>query len=820
MSSDRLDGGWRSWVSAFGGPKKVRPRWLTVPYEFLEAQRPDAIPLLEDAAGRDIFTFYSLRSPPTFKCEPVRVELDYQEHKASLPPLVLAAALALRPEPPVKAAFPSAADLKKLQECPVSRGWQLLAGPHLLWEPRWVRSSEACWYFARLVQMCGADNVLGVAWEDAGEGVACGIVSTDTVAHLWELSLPFDPIEASRDPSFRPGDRVELIFEGVPAVGTVLSLGRAAASVVVDNDDGDDINDGVDCGGGGSVARIPTRALRPAASGRREVVTLTDEGFQAFFKGMSVVVVCPNFSSSRGAGEPTPLALKRPASEPLIKVMTCAAPEIKMMSKRPSTLGRMSTTPHFRRKSQTAKTALGASMPNPKALHGALFENRERAGLLTLARAQGCLFEDRVKALLDRGDVLGAKKLIFRTSKKAAKKESSAKVNPLSRTRTMSLMQHEDRFEAHRDEEVGELTVLGIKLKDLGLEPEPFAQGGGGAIFRGTFKGEDIIAKCMLTGADKAQADEELCNEVTTLASLKHANIIKVFGVAEGAEGKWFLIEHFANQGDLSGMIKSDAFSPATFATLASEVLSAVAFIHGMGMAHLDLKLENVLISNGEAKVADFGTSAGGSSEGACSNQGEALRDASTHMFVGQSLMMRHRALPLVFSSGTLPYMPPENMSEEEVKGATGAAWDVYSLAVLLWAMAHRKRPWAEKAHTPTKIFRLVTKGKRPPFADDGEQPAPLKDIVESMWHQDPAKRSPLTVVSPRFNSEVIPPLATATSTADWGRPWPLLQAEQPLANSGAISSTSGHNPRPFASQEEARFLQKSMKAVSFVTQS
>jgi len=58
-------------------------------------------------------------------------------------------------------------------------------------------------------------------------------------------------------------------------------------------------------------------------------------------------------------------------------------------------------------------------------------------------------------------------------------------------------------------------------------------------------------------------------------------------------------------------LIKSADYSPSLFAKVVNEVLGAVAYLHSKSIAHLDLKMENVLLKgpNFSVKVADFGLS-------------------------------------------------------------------------------------------------------------------------------------------------------------------------------------------------------------------
>ncbi len=77
------------------------------------------------------------------------------------------------------------------------------------------------------------------------------------------------------------------------------------------------------------------------------------------------------------------------------------------------------------------------------------------------------------------------------------------------------------------------------------------------------------------------------------LCQLHHPNIIECLGVAEdSAKDMWYLVQAFADRGDLSHLIKSPDLTPRLFKQVVSELLEAVAYIHlEKNMAHLDIKV-------------------------------------------------------------------------------------------------------------------------------------------------------------------------------------------------------------------------------------
>lgn len=118
------------------------------------------------------------------------------------------------------------------------------------------------------------------------------------------------------------------------------------------------------------------------------------------------------------------------------------------------------------------------------------------------------------------------------------------------------------------------------------------------------------------------------------------------------------------------------------------EVASALAFMHGVGVVHADLKPENLLLStknrlDGTIKIIDFGCAVvtddyldGGEDDD---------DDDSAHSI---QLQQRHKqAVKNASSTGTTAYWPPERFQEGDDGNNSGAtsAMDMWSVGVILY---------------------------------------------------------------------------------------------------------------------------------------
>uniref|UniRef100_A0AC35FCN9 Protein kinase domain-containing protein n=1 Tax=Panagrolaimus sp. PS1159 TaxID=55785 RepID=A0AC35FCN9_9BILA len=103
---------------------------------------------------------------------------------------------------------------------------------------------------------------------------------------------------------------------------------------------------------------------------------------------------------------------------------------------------------------------------------------------------------------------------------------------------------------------------------------------------------------------DPSYADREL----QSLKFLNHKNIIKLYAAKEDSTNLYLLLE-FASGGDFfdylhQRKVNSDQKAKDFF----RQIVTGVQYLHSKGIAHRDLKPQNILLDlNGTIKIADFG---------------------------------------------------------------------------------------------------------------------------------------------------------------------------------------------------------------------
>src|SRR5213075_1777293 len=115
-----------------------------------------------------------------------------------------------------------------------------------------------------------------------------------------------------------------------------------------------------------------------------------------------------------------------------------------------------------------------------------------------------------------------------------------------------------------------------------------------------------------LERAGQPQLRERFLREARLAAKLSHPNIIPIHAVEEG-EGFVYYVMAFIDGETLAQRVRGRGPLPSTEATrVLREVAWALAYAHGQGLVHRDVKPDNILLeaASGRVLVADFGIAA------------------------------------------------------------------------------------------------------------------------------------------------------------------------------------------------------------------
>eukprot|EP01065_Artemidia_motanka_P019428 TRINITY_DN2308_c10_g1_i1.p1 TRINITY_DN2308_c10_g1~~TRINITY_DN2308_c10_g1_i1.p1 ORF type:complete len:969 (+),score=339.39 TRINITY_DN2308_c10_g1_i1:201-3107(+) len=208
---------------------------------------------------------------------------------------------------------------------------------------------------------------------------------------------------------------------------------------------------------------------------------------------------------------------------------------------------------------------------------------------------------------------------------------------------------------------------------------------------------------------------EELLHEVALMQRLQHENIIEYLGscVVQGVRSQHIIIlMEYMSGGSL--MCVMDEFGRVPIVSLQrymKDTLSGLAYLHGEGVIHRDMKPHNVLLLiDGQCKLADFGASA------------QLSQVAGKQETIGTPL-----------------YMSPEACA-----GNACEASDTWAIGIILCQCLTGEVPYRFTADQPYHPAAFVGRMRNDPSFEptvSSNMPEDARAMVLSCLEKDPAKR-------------------------------------------------------------------------------
>lgn len=166
------------------------------------------------------------------------------------------------------------------------------------------------------------------------------------------------------------------------------------------------------------------------------------------------------------------------------------------------------------------------------------------------------------------------------------------------------------------------------------------------------------------------ETEKEYAKKVTAEfcvgSTLHHGNIIETLDIVQ-EKGKWYEVMEYAPY-DLFAIVMTGRMSREEISCSFLQILSGVTYLHSMGLAHRDLKLDNVVVNDhGIMKIIDFGS-------------------ATVFKYPFENNITLATGIV-----GSDPYLAPEVYDERKYDPQPP---DIWSLAIIFCCMSLRRFPW------------------------------------------------------------------------------------------------------------------------------
>ena len=202
--------------------------------------------------------------------------------------------------------------------------------------------------------------------------------------------------------------------------------------------------------------------------------------------------------------------------------------------------------------------------------------------------------------------------------------------------------------------------------------------------------------------------------EARHIQYLSHSHVLPVVEVADRAEGPYCVMAYL-ERGSLAGLLEQGKpMDPPSVTTVALGVAEALAYAHGRGVVHRDLRPGNILLDgDGRAYVTGFALA-----RALYSDSTVATRQAGT--------------------AEAAPYASPAVAAGEP----EDTRCDVYALGAVIYHMLTGRAPYTG-AEAPEVIAQVRAGPPAPILSVNPNAPAGLVRIAEGAMARSPAERYP-----------------------------------------------------------------------------
>jgi serine/threonine protein kinase len=264
---------------------------------------------------------------------------------------------------------------------------------------------------------------------------------------------------------------------------------------------------------------------------------------------------------------------------------------------------------------------------------------------------------------------------------------------------------------------------------------ELLGQGGMGQVFRAehALMGREVAVKVLPRAKSTPTTEAAFRREIRMLGRLDHENLVRALDAGHDGKVSYLVTELISGCDLRKQVIKYGTLDETLAACIAVQVAKGLAYAHGQGLVHRDVKPGNILVSDqGRAKLLDVGLA------------GSVLEAESTRL--GRVV-------------GTMDYMAPEQIRSAD---SAGPAADIYGLGCTLYFCLSGQVPFPGGTRQDKARRQLQ------------DEPQPLHDLaptvsnrfcalVAEMMRKDPAAR-----------------IATANEAIERLSPW-LVTPQPPL---------------------------------------
>jgi eukaryotic-like serine/threonine-protein kinase len=253
----------------------------------------------------------------------------------------------------------------------------------------------------------------------------------------------------------------------------------------------------------------------------------------------------------------------------------------------------------------------------------------------------------------------------------------------------------------------------------------PLGAGGMGEVYKATDTrlNRTVAIKVLPPHfSDNAEMKQRFEREAQTIAALNHPHICTLFDVGRQSDTDFLVMEYLEGETLAARLARGPLpFDDAMKVGIA--IADALEKAHGQGVTHRDLKPGNVMLTEGGAKLLDFGLAK-------IHETAKASPSGSPITAAGLSATAPGTIL------GTLQYMAPEQLEGRDADARS----DIFAFGAVFYEMVTGKRAFEGKSQAHL-IAAIISTEPEPITRTQGSIPPAIDFLVERCLAKDPEQR-------------------------------------------------------------------------------
>ncbi|HUQ47898.1 MAG TPA: protein kinase [Gemmatimonadaceae bacterium] len=211
-----------------------------------------------------------------------------------------------------------------------------------------------------------------------------------------------------------------------------------------------------------------------------------------------------------------------------------------------------------------------------------------------------------------------------------------------------------------------------ITLPDRFRLDGEIGRGGMAVVYRAYDRHLDrqVAIKVLSQDLSSMVSAERFQREIALMAKLVHPGVVALFDSGESGGRLYYVMPYVAGDTLRARLARDKRMTADDAASLGADIAEALAYAHGLGIVHRDVKPENIFSVSGRAVLADFGIA-----------RLVGTADSPVSDLTGAGMMI-----------GTMSYISPEQSTGDgEIDGRA----DLYSLGCVLYELLTGAPPFA-----------------------------------------------------------------------------------------------------------------------------